>query len=567
MEQLLFISQNQWLRRMCNMISMKDYQAKKKGYIRELSLNSDNIYEYFDNEQTLMLLRKYYEVYTKFLFSKLMGSLRLEVSKEKAKKLMELKGEGSWEFAGMVDVYVKGNATCELGHPIRYVYKALNTQNGAVLNFGYRCVGDFFDLDSEGIKALAKIKDDMFAELKDMVSIKEQGFIDEHYKYDCAELGLIIKATGIEGLKKLKSLNPLMPIVIDFISMGLPLPQSLLDEVLKFRPALKSKLSDREFLGIDSQIEVLKESQISLISQMFGFSETDIYINISKGLVDISSDFYNFRTIHDINLGIATWINRNDRLLKAHEYFNKMGITSNWFDIYQYMIKNRVHSENSQFYYAVEALMVFDKDISVESSFYMPKDYGYRGYQLSPKAHNDFDSLIDYMATREFYNLLREVQDGLTLIIQKEAEEKARIEEMMSYLANNIMDEKYTSISGISGVRDIICNKKIPYDKMTERQRNYVVNKYKIMKVYDSQEKKEVVNEELNNRYTLLEKPDILAKIQRLQNEVDDLSEFYKGVLNTVMQYKTVTDKQIIQINNAFQNMCLEKMYLQLRKM
>ena len=73
------------------MMSLKAYTLRKKNYIKELGLNSDNIYEHFENDNTLMLLRKYYEVYTKFLFNRLMGSLRLEVSKEKAKKLVELK--------------------------------------------------------------------------------------------------------------------------------------------------------------------------------------------------------------------------------------------------------------------------------------------------------------------------------------------------------------------------------------------------------------------------------------------------------------------------------------------
>ena len=165
-------------------------------------MSSDNIYNYFESERILLLIRRYYEVYTKFLFNKLMGSLRLEVSPEKAEKLAKLKGLGSWEFAGMIDMYDRGKATCELGHPIRYVYKAVNTENGQTLNFGSRCVGDFFDLDSQGLKALIKVKDEMFLELKDIVSIKNQNLMDEHYKYDRGELGLIIKATGLKGIEK-----------------------------------------------------------------------------------------------------------------------------------------------------------------------------------------------------------------------------------------------------------------------------------------------------------------------------------------------------------------------------
>lgn len=534
------------------MKNLKEYQNVKKQYIKLNGINSDNVYSYFNNEAVLILLRKYYEVYTKFLFNKLMGSLRLEVSKEKAEKLIDLKGQGSWEFAGMVDMYDRGAATCELGHPLRYVYKAVNVKNGEILNFGSRCVGDFFDLDAKGVKALIKVKDDMFVELKDMVAIKELGLLEEHYKYDCKELGLIIQGAGIEGLNKLRNLNPLMPIVIDFVKLGVPLPNSLLVEVLKFNGVFKEKLTDREFLEIDNKIEVLKSSKLTTISKMFEFSEQDVYSNLTLGVKE-KSDFYNFRNVYDLNLAISIWINRNDRLLKAQDYFKNMGISFPWVDIYKYMALNRIAGDNPKAYYGVEILMLFDKDISVESSFYVPKEYGYKGYKINEKALIDFDSMIDYMATREFFNVLREVQDGLEDIQKKEEAEKQRIEDMISYLREHLPDEKYSVIKGIDGVRDIICNKKIAYSNMTDKQQAYVENKYKSMILFDSRnEKKEVVDEEINNRYSLVEKSDILAKIQRLQTEVDDLPDFYAGILNTVMQYKTVTDKQIVQINNAF---------------
>ena len=534
------------------MKNLKEYQNVKKQYIKLNGINSDNVYSYFNNEAVLILLRKYYEVYTKFLFNKLMGSLRLEVSKEKAEKLIDLKGQGSWEFAGMVDMYDRGAATCELGHPLRYVYKAVNVKNGEILNFGSRCVGDFFDLDAKGVKALIKVKDDMFVELKDMVAIKELGLLEEHYKYDCKELGLIIQGAGIEGLNKLRNLNPLMPIVIDFVKLGVPLPNSLLVEVLKFNGVFKEKLTDRAFLEIDDRIEILKASKITAISKMFEFSEQDVYSNLTLGVKE-KSDFYNFRNVYDLNLAISIWINRNDRLLKAQDYFKNMGISFPWVDIYKYMALNRIAGDNPKAYYGVEILMLFDKDISVESSFYVPKEYGYKGYKINEKALIDFDSMIDYMATREFFNVLREVQDGLEDIQKKEEAEKQRIEDMISYLREHLPDEKYSVIKGIDGVRDIICNKKIAYSNMTDKQQAYVENKYKSMILFDSRnEKKEVVDEEINNRYSLVEKSDILAKIQRLQTEVDDLPDFYAGILNTVMQYKTVTDKQIVQINNAF---------------
>lgn len=543
---------------------LKEYENTKKEFIKLENLNSDNIYDYLGNETVLLLIRRYYEVYTKFLFNQLMGSLRLEVSKEKAKKLVELKGEGSWEFAGMVDMYERGAATCELGHPLRYVYKAINVNNGQVLNFGSRCVGDFFDLDPKGIKALTRVKDEMFAELKDMAAILKKDLFDEHYKYDCEELGIVIKTMGKDGVKKLKDLNPLMPIVYDFVSLGLPLPKSLLNQVLRFKDEIDKKLSDPIFLDINYVgLNELRNSEISLISHMFTNSYYDIVENIKKGKIINESDFYNFRNVNDLNIAISHWLNRNERLLKAQDYFKKQGISLPWIDIYKSLMEQRLYRDNPRIYYGLETLLVFDKNIMVESNMLMPKDYGYKGYQLSPRAHEDFDGLINYLATREFLMAVKGVYEKVNAEKVAQDKEEEELKDMMSYLMENLEDEKYSVIKGIMGVRDIILKKKLSCDRMSEKQLSYVKGVYNLMQDFDKSEVKSEnvssVDEEVNKRYTLQERPEILAKIQRLQREVQDLPNFVDKILATVMRTKFVSDKQIVQIDKAFSKYILNE--------
>ena len=539
------------------MKKFKEYESSKKEFIKLNDLNSDNIYDYFKNETVLLLIRRYYEIYTKFLFNQLMGSLRLEVSKDKAAKLVELKGTGSWEFAGMIDMYDRGKATCELGHPIRYVYTARNVENGETLHFGARCVGDFFDLDSNGVKALSKVKDEMFSELKEMVAIMNQGLMEEHLMYDCQELGLIYKASGIEGIKKLKSLNPLIPIVVDFFSLGLPLPKSLLTQLLRFRPDLDKKLGDAEFLGINVEgLNVLRNSELSLVSQMFINSYYDIVDNLKKGKTEVPSDFYNFRNISDMNIAISHWLNRNERLLKAQDYFRNQGIDSAWIDIYKFMMENRLYRENPKIYYGVEALLVFDRDITIESNIYMPKDYGYKGYQLSPKMQDEFDDLISYLATREFLMALKDIYGKLNVEKIAEQKEKQELEDMIDYLRSNLEDEKYSNIKGIYGVKDIILKKGLTPENMSDKQLSYVKSVYQMMKSKDGEVKVEenapISEGEVNNRYSLNERTEIFAKIQRLQREVQDLPQFYDKILMTVLRTKMVSDRQIVQIDKAF---------------
>ena len=549
------------------MKNQKEYLSFKKAYIKDKELNSDNVYNFL-NENQIKVIQKYYEVYTKFLFNKLVGSLRLEVSKEKAKKLIELKGEGVWEFAGMIDMMKRGAVTCELGHPLRYVYMAKNKENGEKLYFGARCVGDFFDLDSKSIQALTRVKEDMFLELKDMVAIKELNLYEEHYKYDCAEIGLILKSVGLEGLYKIKETNPLIPILCDFVQVSLPFPKSLLVEVLKFRSEFSKMLKDEEYLGIDLEnLNILKNSKITLISNMFTYSESDILDLIEQGeMQNTKSDFYNFRNIDDLNIAISIWVCRNNRLLKAQEYFKNMGIHSSWLDIYKTMIEKRLYRENPKIYYSVEILLLFDLGISVEHNICTPKEYGYKGYSISVKALDMFDSLIDYMASKEFFMCIRDVNEIIESKQKAKEDKDKKNEDILSYLKKNLNDDKYSTIRGILGVKDIILKKGLSFDDMSEKQQNYVLSIYDLMQKIDNKNKVKENNENesvafdkyVNNRYTLAEKPEILAKIQRLQEEVKDkLTERQIGILNSVMENKFVSDRQIYQIEKAFNSLIL----------
>lgn len=545
------------------MKALKDYNKKKKEFLKTTVLNSDNIYISFNDNQ-IKVIQKYYEVYTKYLFNKLIGSLRLEVSKEKADKLVKLKGVGSWEFAGMIDMRKRGAVTCELGHPLRYVYMARNVENNEKLYFGSRCVGDFFDLDSNSLKALVKVKDDMFVELKEVVAILQENLLPEHLFYDCKEIGVLYNIVGIEGLKKISNTNPLIPIIIDFFANGLPLPKSLICEISKFQSEIVKFLEDTSYLGVDlEKVNILKNSPLSLISNMFTFSEIDILENIKKGHFDVISDFYNFRTISDINTSSCIWINRNDRLLKAQSYFRKMGIKNTWFEIYQTMVKNGLCREIPNFYYGVEILLLFDKGIGIESNYYAPKEYSYKGVSLSKDIMENFDFLIDYMATKEFFMCLKQVEDILNVTKDKIDKEQKKIEEMMSYLRTNLDNDKYVKVKGIQGVRDIVIVKDIPFDNMTERQQNYVKSIYNSMLNIDKStvnSQKGIGDKDINNRYTLLERADILAKIQRLQTEViDELPDLIKNILNSVMTYKYVSDNQIYHINAAFSRYILKE--------
>jgi hypothetical protein len=296
---------------------------------------------------------------------------------------------------------------------------------------------------------------------------------------------------------------------------------------------------------------------------MFTNSYCDIVENIKKGKIINESDFYNFRNVNDLNIAISHWLNRNERLLKAQDYFKNQGIDLPWIDIYKSLMEQRLYRDNPRIYYGLETLLVFDKNIMVESNMYMPKDYGYKGYQLSPRAHEDFDELINYLATREFLMAIKGVYETVNSAKMEKDKEEKILDDMVSFLKENLEDEKYSGIKGIMGVRDIILKKKLSCDMMSEKQLAYVKSVYQLMKDLDMPKGDDSENispdEEINKRYTLNERPDILAKIQRLQREVQDLPNFVDKILGTVMRTKFVSDKQIIQIDKAFSKYILNE--------
>ena len=548
------------------MLNIKDYEKQKKDYKKLNDLSSEKIYNYFTSEQ-FSVIQQYYEYYTKYLFKTLRGSLRLNVSPSKIENLIQLKGDGDWEFAGMIDCLKKGAATCELNHPLRYVYFARNINNGQILRFGYRCVSDFFDLDDKGVQDLLKVKDEMFSELKELVAIKEKNLFFEHYTYDCQELGGLI--LSVKNIDKLLKVGPDMEKVVEFLRVKLPLPKSLLGIILNgsSKIGVDNALNDLAFYGIDTDLlNELKDSEITLISKMFINSEINIKESLKKGKLDKKSDFYNFKTINDLEIAINEWSNRLPRLLKVQDYFKRQGV-KDWSELYKYAVSIGFKNTNSDFYNGLLLVMFFDTNISISENYYFPKEYTYKWHKLNETIESSFDEIIDYLATRDFIMNLKELIDLLSGRNKILEEENQRIEMMMQYLKEHLPMEKYNSLGGINGVSNIILQKKLDYDSMTSRQQNFVESVYKSMKSMDKREEainNPQIDSDINNRYSLSEKSEVLSKIQKLQEPciLDMLMKESKrtvDIMETVMATHFVSDKQLKYIDAAYSKYVLSE--------
>lgn len=172
----------------------------------ELDSTVSKLYTYLTDEQKT-LLQKYYLWYSQRIFSEGQKDPSLGIkskSRLEAKKadLNYLRNQGGlWHYAGFVDTGYFGGGYCTLGHKLRYMHlawdvtvsdietaffgqdydknfeDAVNSNNCIV--FGLKCIGDFFEVDSECMKALQRAQRESLKDMALMFSYYEGGIVEE----------------------------------------------------------------------------------------------------------------------------------------------------------------------------------------------------------------------------------------------------------------------------------------------------------------------------------------------------------------------------------------------------
>ncbi len=536
-------------------VSKSRYKEIKKDYIRTLSSNT--LYNYLTPQQ-VTLITKYYEVYTIELFKEIRGGLRLEVSKQKADKLIQLRGEGDWEFAGMVDKQIQGADHCELGHSLRYVYYARNLSNGYMLKFGSTCVGDFFDIDGKGIKALNKLKTDMMKEIKEMIAIMQNNILKEHCKYDLGLYGRLLTEIGLEGLDRLRPSKKLL-IAKSFILNGMPLPKSLA-QFLEDDKSIKEQVTPT-LLGLEGNLKLI-DSPIKVLSY-----ESKKYVENLKNKV-LNSDYTILDNLmYDDCLGIKDsdkWLKRGSRLEKAFEYYNeKIGITD-WYELKGvYNDYKAIRGSNlvlDSVYDYIEFMCIFNKGCQVGRGYVRNTNtYPIKVNGIDVKKHlvSQFDYILDKLKDKEVMKVIYDINIYLKTKREKEGKTVKDDYEIYRYLKDALsLEENYLIYSSLgklySIATDIIITKGLNFNSMSEKQKDLVKKTYKKMLEVDNKGKSIGVN--VNNSYRLDKRPDIELKINYIKNAKNykDLDEKTKCIIDNVLKYKKVSDKQIKYIVKAY---------------
>lgn len=525
---------------MYNSSNIKSYFSDKKAYIS--SLKSDNPDNYYVglSEQQISLIQSYFDRYSVYLFDKLCGGLRLNVPKHKVDKLIELKGEGDWEFAGMRDMGYAGATTCELGHPLRYVYLARNLSNNSYIKFGSTCVGDFFDLSEDNLKNLVKLKDTFIRDLKEIHYLTQNNLLQEHLDIECGKLGKYLRfLPDVTSANIMGSKFTWVKLSLDFINSKLPIPKSLLTELL----AIDSDIS-KYLLSISSESHILKLEKL----ENMGFLENYILLRdymLESDPEKLDLTYFSRRGIQYytteqldlyVNLAEVTF----NRVNKAIGYFVKAGILD----------ESNITSDCLMS--ATKSLT--DIDTKLNNSLLVLKNLfrnkfvssNRQNYELIPVINES----LDYLGRKENIELIIKAVNDKKL---KEEEELKRNNEKLEKekdIKLKIFDSAYDSLPYINVARDIL--NKWKYDYLSEKQLAVVTRTYNSILSEINKSSSNGLDDD-NKRYSLDERSDISTKIYRLKNEVyEQLPDKVKGIIETIETKKTVSDKQIKYINDAY---------------
>lgn len=198
------------------------------------------LYENLSEEQ-IKILKRYYLWYSQRLFNDAQKDPTLGLKDQKkiqAKKsaLNQLRGNGEWRYAGFLDTgSIYAGYTCTLGHALRYMHLAWDITVGDIetcffgedynidfediirsnncIVYGIKCIGDFFEVDSECIKNLQRAQRESLRDMAIMYEFYINNTVEDtksSFKFMDEVVGIISKK-DIRGRTLKKDYVPVLP--------------------------------------------------------------------------------------------------------------------------------------------------------------------------------------------------------------------------------------------------------------------------------------------------------------------------------------------------------------------
>lgn len=185
------------------------------------------------------VIQHFYVWWSILTFEGLAKSKKLQLTPKKAAELARIQGNLNWSYAGSVlaKMYNEcGYDYCSLGHKLYKVHLAKGVDeagNSQTVKFGSTCVGDFFDISPEGVRALERVTSTMTQEIAFISEMVKNGKVDEGWE-DVSLMREIVDCIG--DTDKLKSLfgDRLGTYLGAFKEINIPYPASLLRLSLEY---------------------------------------------------------------------------------------------------------------------------------------------------------------------------------------------------------------------------------------------------------------------------------------------------------------------------------------------
>lgn len=215
----------------------KQMNAEFKNNAKIMVQQADSFGTFSELQENI--IAEYYMWYTKIIYKSIAGTTRLKTNIRKANAIAQMKGETTWRFAGIRDFKYDGIETCELGHPLRYVYYAApkgSTDMNEWLKFGATCAGDFFTISEDGIKKLIKTRTQMSNEIDFITEISTNNRTKSHNE-SFAILKSMLSMVYDKSNEKLESAREdlmnhnAFKAMCKFVINDIPLPFSIIESV------------------------------------------------------------------------------------------------------------------------------------------------------------------------------------------------------------------------------------------------------------------------------------------------------------------------------------------------
>ena len=478
------------------------------------------------------LILKYYQYRTINIFNNEYPNYKFKVNDDaKLEKMLNVAEDADdWVFGGIIDLgSVCGH--CTLGHALRYEYTAISRKLNKEIVFGSKCASDFFDIPRTVMSRLASIQNSVADEIKEILYIlytdNKANYKGRYYNdFPMPFMGDAKRAETFESF-----VTPdLIQMVVEFLKCGLPLTRYMYRQIADTKIIVTDKLEreerhekakqeyDEKFKEILGKYAESRRSQVKdILSEDINrlcFTQKKIVgILISETGVNLTDDV--FRVL----VGTFSFLDRDrvkiqDRLddnqiIHAGNYtkFNKIRARkseteygciydANGYPIPTYSDETGVSCTSYEFRYkkkiweGLNALsyMYTGYKVALKCFYWVArsKDYSYEdtpeeNERITLCAIGKVKTVFEMLERDDYLDAFKDEEIAQQMFIEKAQQinnTKRDGEEVLQESFESIYNKMKNNMNLIYDQNIVNMLKSFKYEKLSDKQKNYICNVY-----------------------------------------------------------------------------------------